>query len=92
MDIGELLDSVLVPWLKDQKPNEFGSRMALFLVAWWLVKTEVRKHFASVEQKLASIASSMQNFTETMVKIETSHGIRLEALENRIEKIETQGG
>ena len=93
MDVSAFFDTVVLPWLRDQKPDEFGSKMALFLVAFWLVKAEVRKHFSSVEQKLASIADSMTKFTETMARIETSHGIRLENLENKMAKLEqTQGG
>lgn len=78
--------------LQGKDPEQLAHDVMLFMLAFWLVKREVRGHFKVVEEKLASIAQSMENFTTSLLRIEHDHGSRIASLETKLNSKEGYDG
>lgn len=84
--MGELL-TLLAPLAHDLKPAEFTQNLALFTIAWWVVKKTVNTHFKSIEDKLQQMSTSMVRLESTLSNIETSHSARLAKVEDELKSI-----
>lgn len=87
--MGELIH-LLAPLMQDLKPAEFTQNLALFTIAWYVVKKTVNGHFKSIEDKLQQMSSAMNRLESTLSGIETSHSSRLAKVEDELKSINSR--
>ena len=84
-----LLLSSLSKLAEGINPGKFAENLALFSIAWFVVKGTITKHFKSIEEKL-------ENLTTTLLQVEKSHAEKIYKLERDMlfvkNKLNERGG
>lgn len=77
---------------KDVNGADLGTKVSLFIFAWVLINRSVNKHFKEIRNDLLEFKDIFNELKDSLIKLETGHGIRLDNIEKEISKIKTKKG
>ncbi len=75
--------------LKEAGNSKVIENVIPFLIAWYLVRKEIRKQFTSIQESINNVAHKVEVFGVSMEKVQELHNKRLLDLENSLNTVKS---
>lgn len=64
---------------------DLSQKVFLFSLAWFIVRKTINQHLSKIESSLSSLAQSVGQLKESIVRLELNHDNRIVKIEKQIE-------